>query len=420
MIPDGYELDGQISNTPTAQVWTALDPTGARVVLKLSSAEERVERRFKREIEAMQAAAGPFTMPVLEHDASYSWYSMPVADQTLWDVDPPVSVELAIEVLEAAAAALGPIHASGQVHRDLKPQNILRLTHAGTSRWVIADFGIVRNAPGLTSQQLTRADGLTGTEGWAAPEQYRDAHIATVAADVYAMGGIVSWLLSGVRPAFGSVQLPDSPRLRAAVKRATLSNPSARFQSLTELLAAVNSSLETAVTSFESLVTSKQWGDAGAFVAGHPSHLDRFVTDLPRLTVTEVREWYAADPAGLVASVADIADGMAADYSDLSFRDIDRFLSWTIHPVSEALRNGHFDGAEELATSVFGATASIGQFAPASDAIEWMKQLDKRGQEAMETSLHVSGSYDFFARQASERWQSRGENDLVRKLRENR
>ncbi len=399
-------------------MWTALDPAGARVALKLSSAEERVERRFKREIEAMQAAAGPFTMPVLEHDASFSWYSMPVADKTLWDLRPPVSVELAVAVLESAAKALGPIHASGQVHRDLKPQNILHLTHGGTRRWVIADFGIVRNAPGLTSQQLTRADGLTGTEGWAAPEQYRDAHMATVAADVYAMGGIVSWLLSGVRPTFGSIKLPDSPRLRAAIKRATLSNPSARYQSLTELLAAVNSSLETAVTSFDSLVASNRWGDAGAFIAGHPSHLDRFVTDLPRLTAAQVRQWYAADPAGLVASVVDIADGMAADYSDLSFRDIDRFLSWSIHPVSEALRNGHFDGAEELATSVFGAIASIGQFAPALDSIEWMNKLDKRGQEAMETSLHVSGAYGFFARQASGRWQSRGENDLVRELRE--
>ncbi len=102
-------------------MWTALDPAGARVALKLSSAEERVERRFKREIEAMQAAAGPFTMPVLEHDASFSWYSMPVADKTLWDLRPPVSVELAVAVLESAAKALGPIHASGQVHRDLKP-----------------------------------------------------------------------------------------------------------------------------------------------------------------------------------------------------------------------------------------------------------------------------------------------------------
>lgn len=418
MIPDNYELNEQISNTSAAQVWHARDPAGERIVLKLAAAEERVERRFKREIDAMRAAAGPFTMPVLAFDESYSWYSMPVAAHTLWQTTTPTHIDQVLEVLEAATAALERTHAVGQVHRDLKPQNILRLSDGGIDRWVVADFGIVRNAPGVTSQQLTRVDGLTGSEGWAAPEQYRDAHIATVAADVYAMGGVASWMLTGDRPTFGSVALPGAPRLRAAIKRATHSNPSARFRTLTELLDAVRASSVTIAVTFESLVEDQKWREASAFVSGHPSQLIQFVMDMPRLTSEQVRRWHTADPAGLAAAVIEVTDEIAADYSDLAFGDIDRFLIWSTSVIGESLRSRSFDVAEEVAASTFGATARIGQYRPALEALDWMNKLDSRAQRAIETALHTSGAFGYFSGQASGRWQSRADNDLVRRLRE--
>ncbi|MDQ0635067.1 hypothetical protein QFZ40_002976 [Arthrobacter pascens] len=417
MIPDGYELDNQISSTQSAQVWLARNPSGSSIVLKLAANNSRVERRFKREIGAMQLAAGPHVMPVLDCDDSYSWYSMPVAARTLYDTGVPTAFEECLLVLNAITVALNPIHAKGQVHRDLKPQNILWLEDEVGARWVVADFGIVRNPAGLTTEQLTRINGLTGTEGWAAPEQHDDAHESTITADVYAAGAILSWMLTGKRPSFGHVKLVDEPQLRAVLRRATNADPAGRYSNLEYFLKAVRDSVIASTASLESLVQAGDWPRVSSYV-GQPNRLTRSVDGLPKLQQPQVHDWFHADRTGLAAAVSDALDDLAGNTRGLPFDAIDKFLTWGVIVLRVLINEGEYDAAERVATALFGATANIHQFKPAKVILDWLTGLNKPAQRAMETALHTSSSWDFFKQQASDRWESKGESDLVQRLRE--
>ncbi|MEX1078865.1 MAG: hypothetical protein WED09_07135 [Homoserinimonas sp.] len=138
-IPDGYDLGARISDGAEAQVWTSQNASGQTVVLKIAADEPRVQKRFERELFAMVAAANRHVMPILDFDSSHSWYTMPYASHALSEAAVPSSVSECVEILQAVAGELKPLHADDQVHRDLKPDNILWLDGEDGARWVVAD-----------------------------------------------------------------------------------------------------------------------------------------------------------------------------------------------------------------------------------------------------------------------------------------
>jgi serine/threonine-protein kinase len=117
----------------------------------------------------------------------------------------PMSPREALTVFEPLCAALAEAHARGIVHRDLKPGNIL-FGNVGSERIVkLCDFGIAKSLDEETERPLpfranTRAGGEARlslfTPGWAAPEQLR-AEPVGAAADVFALGLLLAWVLSG-------------------------------------------------------------------------------------------------------------------------------------------------------------------------------------------------------------------------------
>lgn len=417
MIPANYDLDDRISDNPGAQVWTAKDPFDERIMLKLSANATSVERRFKREIDALKTAEGHHVMPVLDCDETYSWYSMPIATHTLHQVPVPAPMDDCLAVLEAVTTALQPIHDKGQVHRDLKPQNILWLDNEEGARWVVADFGIVRNPVGLTTAELTHIGGLTGTKGWAAPEQYNDAHSSTITADVYAAGAIFAWMLTGTAPNYGHVVIPAvKPQLKAALKRATNADPTGRYSNLKEFLKAVKDSAIVNNFSLKSLVQAGDWPQVSS-LTGQPEELTQILEVLPTLQETQVKAWFISDRANLISAVIDAWNNLRRDTNGRQFSDIDRFLAWGVVVLRVLVSNGDYDAAERVGTSLFRATTDIHQFQPAKAILNWLSGLNKQGQDAMETALHESGSWDFFRGVAKDRWPSNGENELVRLLR---
>lgn len=150
-------------------------------------------RRFKREIEVLDRVKHENVVPMLHADAACKWYSMPIAAQCLDDVPRPLSdaemYSIAVQIIDGLSAA----HMLGYVHRDVGPRNVLQLVFGGQTRWVVSDFGVARNPPGMTTHILGASRTGLGTMSFSAPEVWEgDCHDADARADVYSFGRLLA------------------------------------------------------------------------------------------------------------------------------------------------------------------------------------------------------------------------------------
>ncbi|MGI6033397.1 MAG: serine/threonine protein kinase [Coriobacteriales bacterium] len=135
----------------------------------------------------------------------------------------------AVESLHTAPA--GPF-----IHRDINPSNVI---YDGTSACLI-DLGIARRFRPEASGDTT----LMGTAGYAAPEQFGFKQTG-VQADVYALGMLLRFMLSGAGPE-DALDHPLPKRLAEVVDRATQFDPELRYQSVRQLSHAAQSAFEQA------------------------------------------------------------------------------------------------------------------------------------------------------------------------------
>ena len=129
---------------------------------------------------------------------------------------PPVAAATAI--LRQIAAGLEAAHAAGVVHRDIKPQNILR-RHEDSSI-VIVDFGlgkIFRTGPDApVDTAITNATDILGTTSYMAPEQFEDPASVSEKADVFSFGVLAFELLTTQRPFDGANAVMTMDAIRHA------------------------------------------------------------------------------------------------------------------------------------------------------------------------------------------------------------
>ncbi|MEU1479076.1 protein kinase [Streptomyces sp. NPDC005760] len=209
----GYRLADRLGSGGMGIVYRGRSRSGREVAVKVvhaQYAEDPVFRtRFRQEIEAVRKVSGAFTAPVLDADpeAARPWMATQyVPGRSLADriaeLGPLRETELRRLAL-GLVEALRDIHRAGVVHRDLKPANVL-MAEDGPR---VIDFGISRAAE---NHPLTETGQMIGTPPFMSPEQLTDARTVGPASDVFALGALLVYTLTGRGP-FDA----DSPYLTA-------------------------------------------------------------------------------------------------------------------------------------------------------------------------------------------------------------
>jgi len=183
-------------------------PTAVKV-LPLERTSEAGLARFEREVQLTSALAHPNIVSVYDFGKSPDgafYYAMEYLDgidlQRLVEAHGPQAEGRVVHLLQQAADALAEAHQIGLVHRDIKPANLLLSNPARRpDHLTVLDFGLATQFSGDPSQ--TAPGELHGTPLYMAPEAIREAGRADERSDVYALGAVAYFLLTGSPPFTG-------------------------------------------------------------------------------------------------------------------------------------------------------------------------------------------------------------------------
>ena len=215
-------------------------PTAIKL-LRPERAGTEALRRFEREVQRTAMLTHPNTVTVFDYGRTTEgvfYYAMELLEgtslQEMIEVDGPQPAERVIYLLAQAAGSLAEAHDAGLIHRDIKPGNILVVDRGGIPDLVkVVDFGLVKDVGGdaETGATMTHADSITGTPHYMAPEALSAPDAVDARADIYALGAVGYWLLTGTHVFRGNTVMevlahhlhspPDTPsaRLGVAVER---------------------------------------------------------------------------------------------------------------------------------------------------------------------------------------------------------
>jgi eukaryotic-like serine/threonine-protein kinase len=204
-----YRLERIIGEGGLANVYLArhdlLKRPCAVKLLKPARASDEMIARFEREVQLASRLSHPNVVEIYDYGRSTDglfYYAMEFLDGVnlgeLVAREGAVPVTRAIPILRQVCAGLGAAHAAGLVHRDIKPENVMISRRGDEPQAVkILDFGMVKKVDTEHSRDLTRGLRIFGTPLYMAPERLRDPADVDARTDIYALGAVAFFMLSG-------------------------------------------------------------------------------------------------------------------------------------------------------------------------------------------------------------------------------
>jgi hypothetical protein len=214
--------------------------------------------RFEGEVQATATLTHPNTVQVYDYghtDDGTFYYVMEYLPGLTLDLlverHGPIPASRTVHLLRQICGALGEAHARGLIHRDIKPSNIIVGERGGLPDVAkLLDFGIVQRLDLLRKGKQICPAQVLGTPVFMSPEQGSGIAPVAAASDIYSLGAVAYFLLTGVPPfrrATAADTLaahmldgvvppdriqPDIPGdLQAVVLRCLSKNPDQRYQS---------------------------------------------------------------------------------------------------------------------------------------------------------------------------------------------
>jgi tetratricopeptide (TPR) repeat protein len=258
---------------PRFRVLSAIGKGGMGTVYRAYDAELKVEvalkvvngveeaslARFRREIALARKVTSPNVLRVYdlaEHEG-LRFLSMEFVDGqdlgALMKHDGRIPMERAIAIFKQVCRGLAAAHAEGVIHRDLKPQNVLI---DGEDHVRVGDFGLARS---IGDSGLTASGAVLGSPAYMSPEQVRGDPLDE-RSDIYSLGIMLYQLVTGETPFRAATShalmemrlhkrapllrdmVPEAPaNLEGVCAKCLALSPSARYRSVSEVLAALDS-----------------------------------------------------------------------------------------------------------------------------------------------------------------------------------
>lgn len=245
VVLGGYELVSCVGSGSCASVWKAKSPSGEEVAVKLFDMALHATglslHAFRRGVKTMnrlileeadgdvlrlQAVGTNLLGFVTDYAENGSLSNLPALG---W------STQKLVDFFIRVCMAVDRTHAAGILHRCLKPTNILLDAEL---RPLLTDFDIV-DLPTLAAES---AD-VGGYAAYAAPEEILDASTMSPTADIFSLGKLLTFLLSGEEPDPVTEEVPALENLRRQpaglsriIRKCTLRDPAVRYQQVSELV----------------------------------------------------------------------------------------------------------------------------------------------------------------------------------------
>ncbi len=215
-----YRIDKLIKTGGMGSVYLGkhvlMEKTVAIKVLRPSLAvDDAVVARFSREAKAASRISHPHAVSVTDFGEAENGVVFLVMEyldgRTLKETiatDGQMSLERVVEIVRQVAGALDVAHSQGVIHRDLKSDNIMLVSHNGAEWAKVLDFGIakIQQAEGARDVEITEANLVVGTPQYMSPEQCSQSGPLDARSDIYSLGIIIFEMLAGRVPFTG-----DSP-----------------------------------------------------------------------------------------------------------------------------------------------------------------------------------------------------------------
>lgn len=224
--------------------------------------------RFEREVQLSASLTHPNTITIFDFGRTADdtfYYAMEYLEgldlQKIVETFGPLPAERVVYLLRQVCGSLGEAHGRGIIHRDIKPSNIFVTQRGGLQDFVkVLDFGLARRMKDTGDANVTRAGMVFGTPRYIAPESVSGQQNTDARSDLYNLGGVAYWMLTG-RPLFAGsssidliidhvktvpetpasvTEMPIPPGLDAIVMKLLEKDPDDRYQTAEDLAAALH------------------------------------------------------------------------------------------------------------------------------------------------------------------------------------
>jgi len=215
MILDRYRLVEKLGAGGMGEVWLAKHqllarPAAVKVIRPeaLGNVEQRASiiKRFQREAQTTATLSSPNTVRLYDFGVSETgsfYFVMELLNginlESMVERFGPLPPQRVVMLLRQSCRSLSEAHAAGLVHRDIKPANLFVCQMGREFDFLkVLDFGVVKHTVNDEDTVLTDKGWISGTPGYMAPEAILGVQEVDGRADLYALGCVAYWMLTGM------------------------------------------------------------------------------------------------------------------------------------------------------------------------------------------------------------------------------